>query len=60
MMQERLDSDLSLEAPIEKNMSEIIQLNGEVGNPASVYTMIGRLNNEEQMVFAFSIRIHAL
>jgi hypothetical protein len=49
MMQERLDSDLSLEAPIEKNMREIIQLNGEVGNPASVYTMIDRLINEVQM-----------
>jgi hypothetical protein len=34
MMQERLDSDLSLEAPVEKNVREIIQLIGEVCNPA--------------------------
>jgi len=33
MMQERLDSDLSLEAPVEKNMRGIIQVNEEVCNP---------------------------
>jgi bacterioferritin (cytochrome b1) len=47
MMQERLDSDLSLEAPVEKNMREIIQLNGEVCNPAQRIYMIDILINEE-------------
>jgi hypothetical protein len=60
MMQERLDSDLSLEAPVEKNMREIIQSNGQVCNPGRRIYMIDILITGASSEIAFSIEIHAL
>jgi hypothetical protein len=59
-MQERLDSDLSLEAPVEKNVKGIIQLIGEVCNPARSENMISILINETSTQIAFPRWIHAL